>query len=63
MREVSIVTVPLNKESLFKVKQVPDNQTLQDYASGKMRFELVEDDQEKFFVDIEGQKLEIIEGD
>lgn len=60
LREISVVTVPMNKESLFEIKQVSDSQSLEDRADGKIRFELVEDEQEKLYVDIEGEKLEIV---
>ena len=60
LREVSIVTVPMNKESLFEVKSETGNQIKQGRVSEKMKFYLVEDEQPKIYLVDNGVKLEII---
>lgn len=65
-RETSIVTVPLNKESLFKVKALPDNQSSQKQTSENMRFDFVDEDQEnvkssnKYHIKIDNDVYQLI---
>jgi len=59
LREVSIVTVPMNKESLFEVKDEPEKQNLQESVSENMKFELVDDEPESPLIEIDGQLYEI----
>jgi HK97 family phage prohead protease len=57
LREISVVTVPMNKESMFEVKEDSASQPQTKQSVENMRFVMSEDEPEPLVVNVDGEKF------